>query len=168
MEVTLIPSAPDPLNFPCPFAATTVPTTWAPRGKTVAPPAVLTDCARTPVNPSPTLLWLALNCSVTVTTTAAPAGAVNLTGAGGGGGASATGAGAGAAGATAGAGLGAAAEPAELAGGAAGAAGPSGLELCAGAPAGAGAGVELLHPPRRSVAERMKLAAKTRDLSRMG
>src|SRR5258708_18579295 len=93
MEVTLIPSAPDPLNFPCPFAAITVPTTWAPRGKTVAPPAVLTDCARTPVNPSPTLFLLALNCSVTVTTTAAPAGAVNFTGSGGGGGAAATGAG---------------------------------------------------------------------------
>ncbi len=33
---------------------------------------------------SPTLLWLALNCSVTVTVTAAPAGAVSVTGGGGG------------------------------------------------------------------------------------
>jgi hypothetical protein len=41
------------------------------------------------------------------------------------------------------------------------------LELCAGAPAGAGAGAELLHPPKMSVAERAKLAAKTRDFSRI-
>src|ERR1700754_3796785 len=86
MEVTAIPSAPAPLNFPRPFAATTVPTTCAPRGKTVPPPEALTGAASTPVNPSPTLFLLALNCSVTVTVTAVPAGAVILTGGGGGGG----------------------------------------------------------------------------------
>lgn len=52
-------------------------------------------------------------------------------------------------------------------GGAAGAALLSGFELCAGAP-GAGAGVELLHPLKIKVAERTKLAAKTKDFSRMG
>src|SRR6202035_2817092 len=107
-----------------------------------------------------------------VTTTGVPAGAVNLTGCGGGGGeAEPTGIGAVASvpGATAGAPLGVPAEPAELAGGAAGATLPSGFALCAGAPAvaGAGAGVELLHPPRISVAERAKLATKMRDFSRM-
>src|SRR5580698_1317269 len=98
IEVTWIPNAPDPLNLPCPLAATTVPTTCAPRGKMTVPPAPLTDCANTPVNPSPTLFLLALNSWVIVTTTAVPAGAVTSTGGGGGGGgagAAATGAGAG-------------------------------------------------------------------------
>src|ERR1700759_3382251 len=90
MEVTAIPSAPDPLNLPRPFAATTVPTTCAPRGKTVEPPELLTGAASSPVNPSPTLFLLAASCSVTVTVTEAPAGAVILTGGGGGGGTAAT------------------------------------------------------------------------------
>src|SRR5438309_4255525 len=151
-----MPSAPDPLNLPWPLAATTVPTTCAPRGKTVAPLLVLTGCETTPVKVSPTLFLLALNCSVTVTTTAVPAGTVNLTGSGGGGGAAATAAGAGVPGARAGSVLGAAAFGEPAGGGAAGAALPSGFALWTGVLAGAGAGVELLHPLKISVDERAK------------
>ena len=55
-------------------------------------------------------------------------------------------------------------ETAEL-GGAAEGAEASGLD--AGAAAGAGAGAELLHPPRSSVAETTKAAAKGKDPWRM-
>jgi len=48
-----------------------------------------------------------------------------------------------------------------------GAAVPAELELCSGA-AGAGVGVDLLHPLKRRVATRAKLAAKTGHFSRMG
>ena len=169
------------MNLPCPFEATTVPITRAPRGKTTPPPADLTGSASTPVNLSPTLFWLAASRSVIVTVTEAPARAVTCTGGGGTGGAGAGAAAvAGAAGATAGAAFdaggaagataGAAAGVAEFVGAAAGGA-AAGSELAllgAGVAAGAGAGVELLHPLKIRDAERAKLVAKTRNLSRMG
>src|ERR1700727_2059999 len=87
MDVIWMARSPAPLNLPRPLAPTTVPTTLAPRGKTVVPPDVFTGPANSPENPSPTLLFFALSCWVIVTGIVVPVGTVKRFGAGGGGGA---------------------------------------------------------------------------------
>ena len=78
--------SPAPLNLPRPLAPTTVPTTCAPRGKTVVPPDVFTGPANSPVNPSPTFTVFVLSSCVIVTGIVVPLGTVKRVGAGGGGG----------------------------------------------------------------------------------
>src|SRR5579871_1176221 len=130
--------SPAPLNRPRPLAPTTVPSTCAPRGKTVAPPAVFTGPASSPEKLSPTFALFALNCWVIVTGIAVPDGTVNFLGGGGGAGATGSGAGTGAGAACAtgaGAGVGAGAGAGATAGAAAGAVG-----VAAGVGAGSVAG----------------------------
>src|ERR1700722_6172529 len=98
MDVIWMARSPAPLNLPRPLAPTTVPTTCAPRGKTVVPPDVFTGPANSPVNPSPTFTVFVLSSCVIVTGIVVPLGTVKRVGGGGTAGAAATaGVGAGAA-----------------------------------------------------------------------
>jgi hypothetical protein len=149
IEVSVMPSAPEPLNLPRPLAAMTVPLTLVPLANTTLPREVM-GLLSTPVKPSPTSFLLAARVWVIETRTTVPLGAVKTggaTGAAGAGGGVAVAAGVAPGELLAGAGAVATGVPSELtapgAGGVGAAAGDP-LELAA---SGAGGGV-LLHPPR--------------------
>src|ERR1700733_12944756 len=88
-----MPKSPEPLNLPCPLAATTVPVTGAPARMTLTP-WTTTDCASVPVKVSPTLLFLALTVCPMRTTNGVPLATTYFCGGGGGGGPAGAGGGA--------------------------------------------------------------------------